>query len=127
MNCERTPPRPIVVANTTVGAKGRVVIPASVREAAGLEEGVQMVAIVKGNEHVELLTRAAIDREVWAAAPKPPPTVEESRAFHRAWRDAENRAVEAKWRRHDELARMPADPERDAEAADRLLRTLGIE
>lgn len=127
MDFERSTSRPIVVANTTIGAKGRVVIPASVREAASLEEGLEMVAIVKGDEHIVLLTRAAIDREVWAAAPKPPPTVEESRAFHRAWRDAENRAVEAKWRRHDERARRPADPERDAEAADRLLRALGIE
>ncbi len=127
MDFERTPPRPTVVANTTVGAKGRVVIPASVREAAGLEEGLEMVAIVKGPGHLELATREAIQAEVWAAAPKPPPTVEESRAFHRAWRDAENRAVEAKWRRHDEHARRPADPVRDAEAAERLLQALGIE
>ncbi|MGH2444576.1 MAG: AbrB/MazE/SpoVT family DNA-binding domain-containing protein [Candidatus Limnocylindria bacterium] len=43
----------------TVGPKGRVVIPAGIRDRLGIEEGTELVALVEG-EAVVLVPRSAI-------------------------------------------------------------------
>jgi len=52
-----------------VGAKGRVVLPAAVRRAAGIEEGDQVVARPAGEGRVVIETVRSIRERVWAAAP----------------------------------------------------------
>jgi len=54
-----------------VGAKGRVVLPAAVRRAAGVEEGTELVARADGEGRVVLETVASIRARVWDAAPPP--------------------------------------------------------
>lgn len=49
----------------TVGPEGRVLIPASIRHATGLEPGTTVVVRVEG-EHVVLIPRAAIRRRLRA-------------------------------------------------------------
>lgn len=53
----------------SVGPKGRIVIPAGIRRALGIEEGSELVALVEG-EAVVLVPRAAIKtrlRSIFAA------------------------------------------------------------
>ena len=55
----------------SVGPKGRVVIPASIRRELGIEEGSELVALVEG-EAVVLVPRSAIKtrlRSIFAATP----------------------------------------------------------
>jgi AbrB family looped-hinge helix DNA binding protein len=49
--------------DVTVGPEGRVLIPAEVRRAVGLEPGTSVVVHVDG-EHVVLIPRAAIKRRL---------------------------------------------------------------
>lgn len=51
-----------------VGAKGRAVLPASVRRAAKIAEGDQMVAHVEGVGRIVLETTAAVEARVWSEA-----------------------------------------------------------
>ena len=49
--------------DVTVGPEGRVLIPAEIRQAAGLEPGTSVVVRIEG-DHVELIPRAAIKRRL---------------------------------------------------------------
>lgn len=56
-------------ATATVDARGRTVVPASIRRAAGIGEDQEIVYIAEGRGRVLLTTREAVQAEVWAAAP----------------------------------------------------------
>ncbi len=58
----------MVKARTTVGRKGRTVIPAAARQAAGIEEGQELVVLTDAPGRLVLMTRDAIQGEVWRAA-----------------------------------------------------------
>lgn len=82
-----------VSAAFVVGAKGRVVLPASVRRAAHIEEGAELVARPLGKGRVLLETRDAVRARVWGAAPAPADldAVEDVRAMRDDDRDVEAR------------------------------------
>src|SRR5207245_9260686 len=50
-----------------VGKKGRVVIPAGLREEAGISEGTELVAMMEGEGRIVLETRASIKHRLQAA------------------------------------------------------------
>jgi AbrB family looped-hinge helix DNA binding protein len=56
-------------APSRVGPKGRTVIPAAVRRAAGLNEGDEVVTSAVGEGRVLLETVSAVRNRVWDAAP----------------------------------------------------------
>jgi len=58
----------MVKARTTVGRKGRTVIPVAARQAAGIEEGDELVVLTDAPGRLVLMTRDAIQGEVWRAA-----------------------------------------------------------
>jgi len=58
----------MVKARTTVGRKGRTVIPVAARQAAGIEEGDELVVLTEAPGRLVLMTRDAIQGEVWRAA-----------------------------------------------------------
>ena len=58
----------MVKARTTVGRKGRTVIPVAARQAAGIEEGQELVVLADAPGRLVLMTREAIQGEVWRAA-----------------------------------------------------------
>lgn len=84
----------MTVATTTLGERGILRLPASVRGEAGFDKGDELIAIVAGPGRVVLTTRTAIQDEVWAAAPS-----DADATNMRAERAADNAAVEAKQRR----------------------------
>lgn len=59
---------PVVRARTTVGRKGRTVIPVAARQAAGIVEGQELVVLTDAPGRLVLMTRDAIQAEVWRAA-----------------------------------------------------------
>jgi AbrB family looped-hinge helix DNA binding protein len=58
----------MVKARTTVGRKGRTVIPVAARQAAGIEEGQELVVLTDAPGRLVFMTRDAIQGEVWRAA-----------------------------------------------------------
>lgn len=64
-------PTGVVSGPFHVGAKGRVVLPANVRRAAGIGEGAELVARQVGEGQVLLETKEAVRARVWGAAPEP--------------------------------------------------------
>jgi bifunctional DNA-binding transcriptional regulator/antitoxin component of YhaV-PrlF toxin-antitoxin module len=84
----------VSVATTTLGERGLLRLPASVRDQAGVDKGDEMIVIAAGPGRIILTTRTAIRDEVWSAAP-----ANGSAANVRAARDADNAAVVAKRRR----------------------------
>jgi bifunctional DNA-binding transcriptional regulator/antitoxin component of YhaV-PrlF toxin-antitoxin module len=77
-----------------LGERGLLRLPASVREQAGLAKGDEVIVVAAGPGRIVLTTRAAIQDEVWSAAPS-----NVSAASMRAHREADNAAVAAKRRR----------------------------
>lgn len=72
-----------------VGAKGRVVLPASIRRQLRIDEGDELVALVEG-EAVVLLPREAVGRRLQAMfADVPGSMVDDLRADRRAQVSAE--------------------------------------
>ncbi len=61
--------RNVVVGMSSVGAKGRVLVPSEVRRAAGFKEGDDVVLRVEQTGQVIIESRDAIRNRVWAAAP----------------------------------------------------------
>jgi AbrB family looped-hinge helix DNA binding protein len=59
-----------LVSSFQIGHKGRSVIPAAVRKAAGISEGDELVAVALGEGRVLVETVAAVRKRVWDAAPK---------------------------------------------------------
>lgn len=84
----------MTVATTTLGERGLLRLPASVRDEAGVDKGDELIAIATGPGRIVLTTRAAIQDEVWSAAPTAATTTSV-----RTVRDADNAAVAAKRRR----------------------------
>src|SRR2546429_327074 len=110
----------MTVATTTLGERGLLRLPASVRGDAGLDKGDVLIVIVAGPGRVVLTTRTAIQDEVWAAAPVNPEITD-----MRTERDADNEAVAAKERRRN--ARAAATGEDEAERAGAaLLARFGV-
>lgn len=56
-------------AAVSLGAKGRFVIPATVRRAAGIVDGAELVVRSDGPGRVVVETRDSVRARVWAAAP----------------------------------------------------------
>lgn len=83
-----------------LGAKGRAVIPAAVRQEAGLEVGQTLVARAEGPGRIVLETPAAVQARVWAAAPDQDESADSTRDI-RALRGEDTRIAEAaaqRWR-----------------------------
>ena len=53
-----------------MGEKGRVVLPAAVRRAAGIDEGAEVVARTDGDGRLVIETVESIKRRVWGFAPE---------------------------------------------------------
>ena len=98
------------VATTTLGERGLLRLPASVRDEAGVDKGDEMIVIAAGPGRIVLTTRTAIQDEVWSAAPTNGMTTNV-----RAERDADNAAGAARRRRTK--ARLAAT---SAEESDRI-------
>jgi bifunctional DNA-binding transcriptional regulator/antitoxin component of YhaV-PrlF toxin-antitoxin module len=98
----------VTVATTTLGERGLLRLPASVRDQAGVDKGDEMIVIAAGPGRIVLTTRTAIQDEVWSAAPTNGTAVNA-----RAARDADNAAVAAKRRRTK--ARAAATSEEESE------------
>lgn len=84
----------MTVTTTTLGERGLLRLPASVRDQAGVDKGDELIVIAAGPGRIVLTTRTAIQDEVWSAAP-----THGGDAGVRAERDADNAAVAAKRRR----------------------------
>lgn len=63
------PPAGTVSTPFRVGHKGRVMLPAAVRRAARLEEGVEVVARPDGEGRIVIESVDAVRARLWAAAP----------------------------------------------------------
>jgi AbrB family looped-hinge helix DNA binding protein len=116
--------RPMIRARTTVGAKGRTIIPAAARRAAGIKEGQELMVLAEGRGRLRLATREALQAEVWAAAPaadEGPDAVTDVRAM----RDEDNRLADAAAQRSSERGAIDQG-ETDAIGAE-LLRELGLD
>lgn len=55
-----------------ISDKGRLTVPAEVRQAAGIEDGADLVVTATGDGEVTLTTRAAVIRRIRAAVPPAP-------------------------------------------------------
>ena len=108
-----------IVSAVRLGAKGRAVIPAPVRQAAGLKEGASLIAVAEGAGRIVLETPEAVQARVWAAAA---PVAEDARADVRALRQLDKALDEANF------ARRSREPDELAAAAAgaRLLAELGL-
>jgi bifunctional DNA-binding transcriptional regulator/antitoxin component of YhaV-PrlF toxin-antitoxin module len=106
----------VTVATTTLGERGLLRLPASVREQAGVDKGDEMIVIAAGPGRIVLTTRTAIQDEVWSSAP-----ANGAAANMRAERDADNAAVAAKRRRTK--TRMAATSEEESERIGSTLLT----
>ena len=106
----------MTVTTTTLGERGLLRLPASVREQAGVDKGDEMIVIAAGPGRIVLTTRTAIQDEVWSAAP-----ANETAANVRAARDADNAPVEAKRRRAK--TRQSETSEEESERIGSLLLT----
>lgn len=62
---------PVASAAFRVGQKGRVVLPAAVRRAAGIDEGAEVVARTEGDGRLVIETVESIKRRVWGFSPQP--------------------------------------------------------
>lgn len=99
-----------------VGPKSRVVLPAGLRRAAGIEEGSELVGYVDAYGRLVLETAESARDRVWAAAPK----IEgDSIAEVRAQRVFDVTLEAAKLERQ-------AKTRRDEDAGERLLGELGL-
>jgi bifunctional DNA-binding transcriptional regulator/antitoxin component of YhaV-PrlF toxin-antitoxin module len=108
-----------MAVTTTVGERGLLRLPASIREEAGVVKGDELIFIAAGRGRIVLTTRAAIEDEVWSAAP-----TGGDGANMRAERDADNAAVAAK--RYRAKARAVATREEESERiGSSLLRRFG--
>jgi bifunctional DNA-binding transcriptional regulator/antitoxin component of YhaV-PrlF toxin-antitoxin module len=107
----------MAVATTTLGERGLLRLPASVRDQAGVEKGDEMIVIAAGPGRIVLTTRTAIQDEVWAAAP-----TDGTMANVRAERDADNAAVAAKRRRRKAHAAATSEEESELIGSSLLTR-----
>jgi bifunctional DNA-binding transcriptional regulator/antitoxin component of YhaV-PrlF toxin-antitoxin module len=98
----------VTVATTTLGERGLLRLPASVREEVGVEKGDEIIVIAAGPGRIVLTTRTAIQDEVWAAAP-----TGDAVTNMRAARDAEDEA--AAQRRRRTTARVAVTSDEEAE------------
>jgi bifunctional DNA-binding transcriptional regulator/antitoxin component of YhaV-PrlF toxin-antitoxin module len=98
----------VTVATTTLGERGLLRLPASVRDRAGVDKGDELIVIAAGPGRIVLTTRTAIQDEVWSAAPAAGTIVSV-----RADRDADNAAVAGKRRRMK--VQMAATTEEESE------------
>lgn len=104
-----------------LGAKGRIVVPAAVRQEAEVELGQTLIARAEGPGRIVLETPAAVQARVWAAAPvdgDPQDSVRDVRAL----RDDDNRMSERAARRRHSAG--VADSQDDLGEA--LLRALAL-
>lgn len=109
---------PVVAHGSRLGEKGRVVVPAEVRRAAGLTADSEVVIRAEGEGRVVIETADAARKRVWDAAPPPSG---DATSDVRAMREEDSRIA-------DENAaarsRASADPEEDP--GQRLLEALGL-
>ena len=99
-----------------VGPKSRIVLPAGLRKAAGIDEGSELVGYVDSYGRLVLETAEAARNRVWAAAPEPEG---DSISEVRAQRTLDVTQEAAK---HEHRATAP----RNEAAGERLLRELGL-
>ncbi|MEI6622199.1 MAG: AbrB/MazE/SpoVT family DNA-binding domain-containing protein [Actinomycetes bacterium] len=103
-----------------IGAKGRIVLPADVRKAAGFTEGTEVIAHTEGYGRVVVETSDAIRDRIWAASP--PQTSIDATADIRAAREEDVR-VSDQAAAHRCGERSNADSDARGEA---LLKHLGL-
>jgi bifunctional DNA-binding transcriptional regulator/antitoxin component of YhaV-PrlF toxin-antitoxin module len=105
------------VAMFQLDAKGRTVLPASVRHAAGFRAGEPLVARVLEPGSVTIESREAVRDRVWAAAPSRPSV--DATADVRDLREEDNAIADAAAARRSDLRTSPT-------AGADLLRALGL-
>jgi bifunctional DNA-binding transcriptional regulator/antitoxin component of YhaV-PrlF toxin-antitoxin module len=103
-----------------IGAKGRTVLPADVRKAAGFAEGTEVIAHAEGRGRVVVETPDAIRDRIWAASP--PQTGIDATQDIRAARDEDSRLSDQA-AAHRSAERNTADSDASGEA---LLKHLGL-
>ena len=108
-----------VSAPTRLGPKGRIVVPAEIRRAAGLAEGSPVVIWCDGEGRVVLETADSARGRAWAGAPEV--SGSDVDADTRAMRDEDNRVSDRNARRRSRASATASD-----EAARNLLETLNL-
>lgn len=106
-----------------LGAKGRAVIPAAVRQEAQVEVGQPLIARADGVGRIVLETPAAVQARVWAAAPQPEDSAN-SVSDVRALRAEDNRLTEAAAQRRRAASGSSEEP--DGDPGEALLTALGL-
>lgn len=106
-----------MTASAEVGAKGRLVIPAQVRQEAGIDVAQTLIATADGAGRIILETPEAVQSRVWAAAPDS--SNEDSVTDVRSLRDADTELADSAARR-----RAAATRSSYADAIDESGRTL---
>jgi|SRR5687767_14075260 bifunctional DNA-binding transcriptional regulator/antitoxin component of YhaV-PrlF toxin-antitoxin module len=99
----------MTVATTTLGERGLLRLPATVRDEVGVEKGDEIIVIAAGTGRIVLTTRTAIQDEVWAAAPGGGDAVTSMRAV----RDADDETVAERRRRTTARAAATSQEEAD--------------
>lgn len=104
-----------------LGAKGRTVIPAAVRQEAKVELGQTLIARAEGPGRIVLETPAAVQARVWAAAPVDGEPQDSARDV-RALRDSDNRIAERAARRRQDAGVVDTQDD----LGEALLRALAL-
>ena len=100
-----------------VKAKGRIVLPAALRELCGFAEGTELIARPLGRGRFVVETQDAVLERIWDACPEPAP---DAVADLEAWRTASG--VD----RWNVLASVPDDDGNSAERSAATLAALGL-
>lgn len=106
-----------------LGAKGRAVIPAAVRQEARVEVGQALIARADGVGRIVLETPAAVQERVWAAAAQPDDSAD-SVSDIRALRAEDNRLTEAAAQHRRGASGVSEEP--DDDPGEALLAALGL-
>lgn len=112
-----------MTASAEIGAKGRLVIPAQVRQEAEVEIGQSLIARAEGVGRIVLETARAVEARVWSAAPVAG-DAEYAADDVRLLRDADIRTSDASSLRRASDEATASDPVDDAGRA--LLRAVGL-
>ena len=108
----------LVAHGSRLGEKGRIVVPAEVRRAAGLTADSEVVIRAEGEGRVVIETADAARKRVWAAAPSPGA---DATADVRAMREEDTRISDG-----NAAARAHSATGTEEEAGQQLLEALGL-
>lgn len=107
-----------------LGAKGRLVIPAQVRQEAGVHVGQTLIVTADGAGRIVLETPEAVQARVWSAAPQPD-RPRDAVSDIRTVRTDDSRRADALLSRRSATT-IPAGDETSDEVGAALLRALDL-